>query len=224
MADELEKLIDDVSQGDVVALESVIARHLDGLAGFVRARAPDLLAREADVDLLQSACREVLEDVREGRFRYAGEAAFKQWLYQAALLKIRDRRRYWAADKRGGGRAEERFLVTSTSGDPRQLEFLESVCSPSGAVVRKEEIEIASTAFARLDEVWRKIIVLARIEGLSHQEIAAQLKPPLTTVRFDRREYGRQAAQLVKERLAETTRPPRVVRMPVAIVERESVK
>ncbi len=175
MADDLHKLIDEVSRGDGSAMESVIADHLDGLRGFVRARAPDLLGREADVDLLQSVCREVLEDVREGRFRYEGEAAFKQWLYQAALLKIRDRRRYWGADKRGGGRGEERFLVTSTSGDPRHQALLESVCSPSRAVVRQEEIEIAATAFARLDEVWRKIIVLARIEGRSHREIAAEL-------------------------------------------------
>lgn len=60
--------------------------------------------------------------------------------------------------------------------------------------------------------------------GFDDQEIAAQLRPPLTTVRFDRSEYGRQAAQLVKERLADPTRPARIVRMPVAIVERDSVK
>jgi len=61
------------------------------------------------------------------------------------------------------------------------------------------------------------------IAGFDDQEIAAQLKPPLTTMRIDRAEYGRQAAQLIKERLAEPTRPPRVVRMPVTPVERESV-
>lgn len=61
------------------------------------------------------------------------------------------------------------------------------------------------------------------VVGFDDQEIAAQLRPPLTTVRFDRSEYGRQAAQLVKERLAEPLRPPRIVRMPVAIVERASV-
>ncbi|MBI3829438.1 MAG: GntR family transcriptional regulator [Planctomycetes bacterium] len=83
---------------------------------------------------------------------------------------------------------------------------------------------LAHGLYDAADELMLQIPRDLSVIGFDDQEIAAQLKPPLTTVRFDRSEYGRQAAQLVKERLAEPNRPPRVVRMPVQIVERESVK
>ena len=175
MEEDSRHLVEEASRGDAAAIENLITRHVEGLQGFVRRRARDLLERESDADLLQSVCREVLEDVRDGTFRYEGEAAFKQWLYQAALLKIRDRRRYWGADKRGGGRGEERFRISSESGDPRHVAFLESVCSPSHGLVRREELQIVERAFSQLEEAQRQIIMLARIEGLSHKEIAVRL-------------------------------------------------
>ena len=175
MGDETQRLVQEATRGDAAAIDVLIMRHIEGLQGFVRRRAGDLLARETGSDILQSVCREVLEDLRDGRFRYEGDAAFKQWLYQAALLKIRGRRRYWGADKRGGGRDPEPIQASSSSGDLRRVAFLESLCTPSRGLARREELEIAEWALTQLEETQRRIIVLAKIEGLSHKEIADRL-------------------------------------------------
>ena len=64
------------SRGDAAAIEQLIQEHLPGLRAFVRLNAgATLRAREAQSDLVQSVCREVLEG-REG-FEYRGDAAFK---------------------------------------------------------------------------------------------------------------------------------------------------
>ncbi len=87
---EERSLVDNASRGDLDAVEELLARHLPALEGFVRKRGVGLPRdKESAVDLVQSVCREVLEDVRDKRFEYRGEAEFRAWMYEAALLKIR---------------------------------------------------------------------------------------------------------------------------------------
>ena len=63
------------------------------LIAFLRVKVGRLIgARESVRDLAQSVCREVLEDMDD--FEYAGDAAFRSWLFQQASRKILDRHRY----------------------------------------------------------------------------------------------------------------------------------
>ncbi len=99
-----------------------------------------------------------------------GEREFKQWLYAAALFKVSERRRRWLADKRIVPRQ------ALPEADTSQLDALFlSLSTPSEAAALRERMERLRSAFGRLSEEQRRIILLARLEGLPHREIAARL-------------------------------------------------
>lgn len=155
------------SAGDPAALEQLMTAHLPGLRRFVRNRAGDLLEVESASDLVQSVCREALEALARERFEYQGEAEFKQWLYNAALFKLRNRRRYWRADRRDGARD-----APPLSAD--ELRAL-SGASPSELALENEDLERLRRAFGELPEDYRRVIRRVRFEGASHRVVAAEL-------------------------------------------------
>jgi RNA polymerase sigma-70 factor (ECF subfamily) len=175
MAEESEELVQRASTGDGVAIDVLLERHLPGLRSYVRRNInPGMLAKESSADLVQSVCREVLQNVDQ--FEYQGEAAFRNWLYQAALRKIIDRQRYYKAEKRdqarevahgGGGDA-------SLSAD-EIAQIAVSLGSPSRDAMMREEIERLERGFEKLNEGDRRIIRAIYIESLSHAQVAEQL-------------------------------------------------
>ena len=176
--DSFHELVVSASEGDEGAVERLLEDHLPALRGFISRRAGGIVGeRESVADLAQSVCREVLERVRDGRFAYQGPAAFKQWLYRAAVIKLMTRHRRWVAAKRD---------VRREVGQPR--EPLDSApagveahavapdASPSEVAVRAEELEHFGEAFARLPERYQQVVYLHQVEALSHAEIAEQLE------------------------------------------------
>jgi RNA polymerase sigma-70 factor (ECF subfamily) len=178
MGQDHRDLVRDASRGDAGAVGTLIERHLPGVLAFVRANAGGLLAREESLDLVQSACREVLADLP--RTDYRDEAGFRHWLFLAAERKILDRARYHGREKRAGGRealslsaAEAHMLERGYGGLP----------TPSASVIRREEIEGLERALASLSEEHRRVIVLAKIVGLAHADIARELGKSEVAVR-----------------------------------------
>ena len=100
---------------DPPPIERLLAENLTGLRAFLRVRTGAAIrARLEHSDLVQSVCREVLEGA--DHFEFRGDAAFRNWLYTAALRKIveqhrkqhaacRDVRRELAVDADGGADA-----------------------------------------------------------------------------------------------------------------------
>ena len=100
---EVDALVGQLSSGDAGAVPSLLGRYFAELTEYVRRHTGQALAgRETPADMVQSVCREVLEDVAGGGFAYRGEAQFRQWLFQAALHKIQAKGRYHAAQRRDG--------------------------------------------------------------------------------------------------------------------------
>ncbi|MCZ7649133.1 MAG: GntR family transcriptional regulator [Planctomycetota bacterium] len=62
------------------------------------------------------------------------------------------------------------------------------------------------------------------VVGFDDNDLAAGLDPPLTTFRIDRDAYGRQAALLVVQRLAQPNLPPQFQRVPVKRIDRASIR
>jgi RNA polymerase sigma-70 factor (ECF subfamily) len=163
------ELVQRATVGDRAALDALFERHLPGLLAFVRLRAgAKLRERESSLDVVQSACREVLADLREGV--QLDEPHFRQWLFTAAERKLVDRARYHGRAKRDDGDA--RLLADETS---LFAQGCASFTTPSGAAQAREELERLQRAFAALPDDYREVIALARIVGLSHADIAAQL-------------------------------------------------
>ena len=156
------------SAGDPAAIESLLERHLPGLRAFLRLRmGGELRAKESASDLAQSTCREILEHM--DRYRYRGTENFRYWLFATAQRKLQNRVAYWRADKRDVG-------LEAGRGDGSREEslaaFYGSLSTPSRSLMRRERIEALEAAFDRLSETHREVILLSRVVGLPHAEIA----------------------------------------------------
>ena len=174
MPDESRRLIQDASQGDQNALEGLLLQHLPSLQAFVRLRMGEhLKARESCSDLVQSVCREVLQDLPV--FEYRDEAGFRQWLYTRALNKIFNRARFYKAEKRDLAREIRPPGGQDQSDAAGILDVYATFCTPSQDAVAHERLRQVEDAFAQLPEDYREVITLSRVVGLSHQQIAAQL-------------------------------------------------
>jgi RNA polymerase sigma-70 factor (subfamily 1) len=173
MNDESKELLQRVSGGDVVAVDELLERHLPGLRTYVKRNiSPALLAKESSSDVVQSVCREVLAGMDQ--FQYQGEAAFRNWLYQAALRKIIDRHRYYRAEKRDAAREVTVQGPATMSSDELAI-LASSIHTPSRDAAMKEEVERLEQGFAKLSTSDQRIIRMIYIEGLSHQQVGERL-------------------------------------------------
>lgn len=154
-------------------LSELLERQMPALRAFLRLRAGPVVAlRESVSDLAQSVCREVLEG-RE-RFTFQGEAAFRSWLFTTALRKVLEKDRYYRAEKRDVGR--EVRAIEDSSGEARSLlDCYATFATPSKDLAASEQIAAVERAMDRLSEQQREVISLAKIAGLSHDEIGKAL-------------------------------------------------
>ena len=154
------------------SVEDLLLRHLPSLRAFVRLRAGGIVrAREAESDLVQSTCREVL--ARVGEFRHGGEAGFRQWLFTTALRKILDKREFHTAQKRDVRRVD----AEAVAGDQGELlAAYHRFASPSQLAAASEELARIEAAFDRLPEAEREVILLSRVVGLPRAEVARAME------------------------------------------------
>ena len=157
-------LLERARAGDAAALHSLLVRNEPVLRTYVRLHLDPLLrAHESCSDMVQSVCRECLQELDAFQFRH--EPAFRKWLFQKALSKIVDKRRYWLAECRDPGRE-----------DPAAMEQLRaSHFTASEVAIRNEDLAALEACFELLPDDYRRVIVAARLLGQSHAEIGADL-------------------------------------------------
>jgi RNA polymerase sigma-70 factor (ECF subfamily) len=169
-----QDLVRRAQDGDEPAVRTLLERYLPGLRAFVRLNSGKLLrSKESCSDLVQSACREVLQNA--GAFAYGGEAGFKQWLYRAALRKIAHRHDHWRAEKRDVGRELPAPEAGTTGESAGVLAAYRAFYTPSQQAAAREELERVEAAFDRLPDAHRQVIIMAKLLGLSRAEIAAEI-------------------------------------------------
>jgi RNA polymerase sigma factor (sigma-70 family) len=162
-------LLEAARRGEDRALAALLARHLTALRAFVRLQiSPFLRARESESDILQSVCLEVIETGE--RFEYRGEAAFRSWLFGAVLNKIRDRERYYRAQKR---------MPAGCVHDDAALTQAYHLLSPGRVAAAQEELQVVESAFSRLPERYARALTLHHHAGLSREELARELDTTL---------------------------------------------
>lgn len=155
--------------GDEQALGGLLTRQVARLRSFVSQRlSHGMRRRETSQDLVQSVLREVVRDFPRAEFSDA--RSFRAWLYVAADRKVKGRGRFWGRARRQaaseaalGGRDAE--LSALAGRDP----------SPSHEAMLREELEHLARAFACLPPDWREVILLSRVRGCTHAEIAQRL-------------------------------------------------
>lgn len=157
--------------GDDRALQELVLRHYHRLRAFIRLRVDSRTRqRESVSDITQSVCLEVLRNA--DRFEYLGEAAFRSWLFTAALRKLRDRRDYHGAIKRDPG-----LEVPADAGDGAGAlaDVYRTSLDPQGAAQQAEFAELLESAFDHLSEREREALTLRSIAELPYDAIGTQM-------------------------------------------------
>jgi len=153
-------------RGDQAAKGALLARQVERLRRFVRRElGARLRTREESIDLAQSVVREALEDF--DRAGQGGAASFRRWLFLAARRKVEGRGRFWNRDRRALERTEalDEGLQAAGTRDP----------SPSRVAIGREELAALERAFATLPPDWAEVVLLLRVQGLTHAEAARRL-------------------------------------------------
>lgn len=165
-------LVERATRGDQPALDELVAMHVPRLRAWLRLRAPAaVLARESTSDLVQSVCREALDEL--GRFEWRGEPAFRAWLYTKAATKLVDRLRHWQAQRRAAAGPELR--VSQAEDGELAGVYLAAGLTPSRVAIGREDLARFEQALAELPEDQREVLALVRIAGLSQAEVATHL-------------------------------------------------
>jgi len=172
-------LVANASRGDAVAVEELLVRYLPGLRAYIRLRAgPAVRAREDVSDVAQSVCPEILRNV--DRFHYGGEAGFKHWLFTTALRSIQNKDKQHRAQKRDIDR-EVRLGSDPTGTEPAPLLAVCRSCSSlSQRAMGQEDLERIEVAFDQFGPQSREVLVMSRLIGLSHAEVAKHLGKSVT--------------------------------------------
>lgn len=157
-----EDLLEAARRGDAAALRELLVRHTHVLRTYVRLHGNAALrARESSSDIVQSVCRECLEDL--GAFSFRGEPEFRKWLFQKAMAKLVDRHRYWNAQRRDRTREQ---------GMPAE-DLRASFLTVSQAAIRTEDLAALERCFDELPADYREVLVAAKLVGQTYAEIAA---------------------------------------------------
>ena len=174
---ETPDLLRRTSAGDREALGALLARHLPRLRAFVRLRVGNVVrAKESASDIVQSVCADLLGSL--DKFEYRGEPQFQSWLFNAVLLKLRERERFFRREKRRAGLEVNREAAVA------DLESCYAhLMTPSQAAIGREMAERLEAAFDELPEDYREVLTLHRVVGLSHAEAAAQMGRTVDSVR-----------------------------------------
>ena len=154
-------LVSGAQSGDTGARDALYERYFQRVLSIVRVRMGGLLrSRMESQDLVQSVMLESLKDL--GAFEYRTEGAFLHWLSTLAERKIRDKVDYLGAQKRNASRE------TSIREEPSANRSH----SPSGLVAQAEELLRLEEGIRTLPKDQAELVVMSKLEGLSHQEIA----------------------------------------------------
>jgi RNA polymerase sigma-70 factor (ECF subfamily) len=169
---QTEHLVAAAKGGEPDAFETLLAAHLDDVRAFIRLQVDvRVRQREAVSDFVQSACREVLEGLP--RFEYRGPESFRAWLFTTVLNKVREKHVFHRAQKRDVAR--EAPPAPSVSND-----IYSSLCSPQASpsqhAIGTELSERIERAIDQLPEDQRQVLLLSRVVGLSHAEIAERME------------------------------------------------
>lgn len=169
--DPLDALLQQVTQGDELAIDALLEAHLPALLGYVRSHVdPMIRNHESCADIVQSVCREVLEE--QDSFDYRGMPAFRKWLFTKALSKLINRKRFYLAEKRNPDREISPSLFSTNN---KIEDLYASMYSPSQAAMAREDIVRLESAFAQLPADYQEVIRLSRFVGMSHAEIAQEM-------------------------------------------------
>ena len=162
-------------EGDEAAVNQLCSVYGERVRRIIRLRLDQKLRPKLDsVDIVQDALILALDGLKD--FTYKNEGDFLRWLSKIAENRLRDIFDKYHADKRDVHR-EIPFKKEgrSTEGGPVGAAGPMRTTTPSVIACKKEAMDRLEKALDQLKPEYREIIVLKKIEGLSHAEIVERL-------------------------------------------------
>jgi RNA polymerase sigma-70 factor (ECF subfamily) len=162
-------LVERVQKGDQEAFARLLEKYRARLAVMIHYRLGAGLRRDADVDdVLQETFLRAYRDI-EG-FDYKAPGSFMSWLARIAEHVIVDAARSQNRLKRAGEHVP--FRSESNPGGTEPADYH----TPSRVFAENESLGQFVETLARLPEDYRRVILLAKVEGLSTSEVAQRLE------------------------------------------------
>jgi RNA polymerase sigma-70 factor, ECF subfamily len=179
-----QHLVTLAKEGDESALNQLCSVYGERVRRMIRLRVDRKLRPKLDsVDVVQDALILALGGLKN--FTYRNEGDFLRWLSKIAENKLRDILDQFHADKRDIHREipfkkEGRSTADGSFGAAGPVR----ATTPSVIACRKEALDRLEQALDKLKPQYREVIVLKRIDGLSHAEIAERLGKNAGAVRM----------------------------------------
>jgi len=161
-------LIERFRRGDREAFTPLFEKYQRRLAVLIHYKLSPEKRRGEEVDeILQETFLAAFEDLAQ--FQYRSPGSFLNWLSRIADHVIVDAARAQDRQKRRG--VMTRFRSDTNPHGPEPADSL----SPSRLLAEREDLEALLDKLNALPEQYRQVILLAKIEGLSTQEMAERL-------------------------------------------------
>ena len=171
-------------EGDEAAVSQLCSVYGERVRRIVRLRLDQRLRPKLDsVDVVQDALILALGGLKD--FTYQNEGDFLRWLSKIAENRLRDILDGFHADKRDVNK-EIPFKKEGRSTEDGSIGAAGPMgdTTPSVIACRKEALDRLEKALDKLKPEYKEIIVLKKIEGLSHAEIAERLGKNTGAVRM----------------------------------------
>lgn len=168
------EFVDRLRAGDADAFDNLITRYSGDIYAVLFRITEN--AEEA-ADLTQETFLSALKAIKAFR----GDAELKTWLFRIAVNHSRNRFRWWKRRKR-----DTTISLDAPIGDS-DATYSETIASETisaeETVLMRERETALRAALMDISEIYREVIVLCDIEGLSYEEIASALDINIGTVK-----------------------------------------
>jgi RNA polymerase sigma-70 factor (ECF subfamily) len=161
--------------GDRGAFEELMLRHQSRVYAFCyRYFGAQEPAEEAAQEVWVKIFRYL------GRFR--GDSKFTTWMYRVALNHCRNLSAY--EGRRGKGKHDSLDAERDDGdGGVMRRQLADSGQSADAMLVANERRQMMHEELARLDPLWREVLLLRDVEGMSYDEVASALEVATGTVK-----------------------------------------
>jgi len=168
------EFIEKLKAGDSQAFDTLVCRYSPDIYALLYRLTDN--AEEAG-DLTQETFLCALKAIKGFR----GDSELKTWLFRIALNQSRNRFRWWNRRRR-----DKTVSLEATIGGS-EMQVQDTLASespgPEETAIRKERERALRTALSELPEIFRAVVVMCDIEGLTYEEIAVTLELNLGTVK-----------------------------------------
>ena len=178
-----ESLLDQARAGDAQALGQLLESYRAYLTLLAQVQIGRRLQGKVDAaDVVQDAFLGAYRDFAQ--FRGATEKEFLGWLRQILAYVLANMVRHYQGAQRRDVRLERQLTVElDQSSHALDRGLVAQQSSPSQQAVRREQAVLLAEALARLPEMWRDLLVLRHLEGLTFPEVAKRLGRTVDSVK-----------------------------------------